>query len=178
MVIFDVIIGIFLLLAIWSGWKKGIVYQVVSLAAVFIGIFVASRFWHFTYDLMKENLSWNDSILKYVSIILTAVLVILAVVFIGKLLSKLIEVTVFGLFDKILGSLLSFLEIIVVVSFLVYGVNYFFPKNDILSKEKIQQSYVLPYIEPIAVKIADWFGGQKSVFEEEDKSKKNTFTAL
>lgn len=181
MIIIDVIIGIFLVLAIWSGWKKGFVYQIVSLISVLVGIFVASRFWHVTFDFLHTKLDWDPNILKYVSMILTAVLVILAVIFIGKLISKLIEVTIFGVFDKILGALLSLLEMIIVVSFLIYGINYFFPKNDFVSKEKIQESYTLPYIEPIAETIAEWVGSKKSIIDdfddsEPEKDEKNIFT--
>ncbi|MDD4848220.1 MAG: CvpA family protein [Bacteroidales bacterium] len=184
MIIFDAILGIFMLLAIWSGWKKGIVYQVISLIAVFVGIFVASRFWQFTFSLMQKKLDWDVNILKYLSMILTAVIVIAGVVLIGKLLSKLIEVTIFGVMDKVLGALFSLIKIVVVVSFLVYGVNYFFPKNDFFTDEKIKQSYTLPYIEPVAVHIADWMDLESvskdewSLPPKEDLDDKNIFTQL
>lgn len=178
MLVVDIIIGVFILLAIWSGWKKGFVYQIVSFIAVLIGIYAASRFWHFTFDFIQSKLDWDTNILKYVSVILTAVLVVLAVVLIGKLLSKLIEVTVFGVFDKLLGALFSLLEVVVVLSFLVFGINYFFPKNDFFSKEKIDQSYTLPYIEPIAVKISEWIDCSKTIIDEnqEEIDDKNIFT--
>lgn len=157
MVVVDIVIGVLLLLSIWSGWKKGIVYQIVSLISVFIGIYVASQFWYFLFGIIQSYLDWDKTLLKYISMILTATLVISGVFLIGKLLSKLIEITIFGVFDKVLGALLSLVEIMVVFSFLIFGVNYFFPNNNLFTKEKIEESYVLPYIEPIAVKIVDIF---------------------
>lgn len=175
MLIADILIGVILIIAIWKGWKNGFVYQIVALASVFIGIFVAGKFWWFLNDFLKEKFNWNETILKYISMILTAILIILAVIFIGKLFSKLIEVTIFGVFDKILGLILSFIQAVVVLSFIVYGVNYFFPENNFFTKEKMDKSYTLPFIEPIAKEIVNYFDKEIDVDNEKDleQSKNN-----
>lgn len=169
MVVVDIILAILLLIAIWHGWKKGIVYQIISLIAVFIGIYIAKNFWHFLFHILQSKFHWNESILKYVSMILTAILIILGVIIVGKLLSKLIEVTIFGVVDKILGALLSLVEGVVIISFLIYSINFLFPKNDVLKPRNIEKSFVLPYIEPIAGKIIHLFD-TKAIEDEKEKN--------
>ena len=42
--IFDIIIGIIILIALVNGWRKGLIVQICSIAAIIGGIWLASEF--------------------------------------------------------------------------------------------------------------------------------------
>ena len=84
----DLIVCLILLLAVWNGWRQGLVVQVCSLA----GIVIAGGF------------------------VAVLVVVVLVVAVIGRLLRGVFRVAGFGLVDTLLGVVVAVLKYLLVLS--------------------------------------------------------------
>ena len=99
----DLIVCLVLILAVWSGWRRGFIVQMCSLAAIVTGIWLASRF-----GLpLGRCLRLDDEIAAAGGFVVVFVLTILAVAIAGRLLRKLFRFAGFGVADIVLGIIVS-----------------------------------------------------------------------
>ena len=110
MTVFDIVIASFLVLGFISGFIKGLFSEIASLVAVMSGIYIAIHFSYYTEDFLRESiLGWNSRTNKIVGYIITFLGVVLLVIFTGKVLTKVADITALGLVNKLLGGLFGVL---------------------------------------------------------------------
>ena len=115
------VLAVFLLFIIRGMWL-GLLKQIVPLVALYFGYFAASRYHD---DLLPFLSDFFDNV-KLVFIgayIILFVLSYIAAALLGKVVAKLIQITITPWFDRILGALLGFAKalIIVVIGHLLIG---------------------------------------------------------
>ena len=113
----DIILLICFLPGIIRGLSKGFLEQALSLGGIFLSVWAAFKFSTVVCGWLKPYLSLSETTLSVVAFALILVAVCLAVLIVAKLLTKVLEMSMLGWLDKVLG-----LAFALVVNALLLGV--------------------------------------------------------
>ena len=136
-----IIIAIVIAAAIW-GLFKGFISQAVSIVALILGLWCAGRF---TGLLTSKVIGWFnlDIAQNTLHIILFAVIFILVVILahlIGKGIENLMEVTLLGWVNRLLGFIFGAIKAVVILGIAAYAVNYINNALNLFPKEILSES--------------------------------------
>ena len=113
----DIILLICFLPGIIRGISKGFLEQALSLVGIVLSVWAAFKFSALVCTWLKPYLSLSETTLSVVAFALILVAVCLAVLIVAKLLTKVLEMSMLGWLDKILGLVFA-----LVVNALLLGV--------------------------------------------------------
>lgn len=173
--IIDILIGIPLLWAIYKGFKKGLIVEVSTLLALILGIYGAVHFSDFTADFIRDKLDFNSQYMGYIAFAVTFLLIVIAVNLLGKMLSSFAESISLGVVNKILGVVFSLLKVGIILSVLIFIVDYMDKKMDLIPKEMKQKSVLYQPMLETSEKLFDFFN---SDFSKTTKKIKETINDL
>ena len=143
MTVFDIVLASFLVVGFISGFLKGLFSEIASLVAVMLGIYVAIHFSYYAEDFLSESiLGWNSRTNKIVGYFITFSGVVLLVIFTGKVLTKVADITALGLVNKFLGGLFGILKTALIFSFIFVFMDKIETKIPFLT-EKVKEESVL-----------------------------------
>ncbi len=158
----DIIIAVILLFGLVKGYMKGLFIEITSLVGLVLGVYGALHFSFYLSDVLKDNVSWDESMIQIVAFAGTFIIILLALVFLGKALTKIAETIFLGFFNKILGAVFGVLKYALILSivFLIYDqIN---SSLKFLNKEKAKESVLYepvmnlaPTIFPNLVKVVE-----------------------
>lgn len=154
----DIVIFLLLILAVWDGWRHGVITQVLGLVAVALGIFLAWRFGHS----IGVGLGMEGVAATVAGFAIVLVVVIVAVVLIGRLTRGLFKVVGLGVFDKILGVVLSALKMFALVGLAVMLLEAVDPDGKVLTASTKERSTVFGIVEDVNAVV---FPAVKSLFK-------------
>ena len=124
--VFDIVILVILLIAFVRGIINGFFAEVASLVAIIAGVFCAIHFSFYIENFLQGSvLKWSHQTNKIVAFIATFLIVVLTIVFVGKVLTKLADITALGLLNKALGGLFATLKSAVILSVIFLFFNRF-----------------------------------------------------
>ncbi len=106
----DIVLGILLALTAIAGFRKGLIVELASLAALVLGIWGAIEFSYITSNFLIENFDWKWEHLNTVSFILTFIIIIIIVHFVAKVVTKLVETIMLGFVNKLAGLVFGLLK--------------------------------------------------------------------
>lgn len=119
----DILILIPVLWGAYKGFKKGLVFEVASLAALILGIYGGAKLSGYAGTLISDLFN-SDS--KYIPIIAFAVIFILIVILVhvlGKWLDKLVKNISLNFLNKLFGAIFNAAKIAFVISIIVLIIN-------------------------------------------------------
>ena len=111
----DIIIGIPLAYFIYKGWKRGLIFELATLAGIVVGCYAASRFSTLLVDLL--HLEGEAAIVIAFFILFVGVLLLSVVL--GKAVEGFVKLVKVGWANNVLGSLFGMLKALCVVSVLL-----------------------------------------------------------
>lgn len=145
--VFDVIIYIALAWALFNGWRKGFLLQLVSLVAVVAGFMIATK-----YGVEAgEMLGLDAQTAAIVGFLVIFVISLIAITIGGHLLRAVLRLTGLGVADVLLGILFSVLKIGLIVGVLF---SWFAALN---------ANYEL--VEPSTIEQSRWFSSVVNVVD-------------
>ncbi len=106
-----VIVGLFVLLigrGLWLGFLK----QVTGFVALYLGYFVASQYNDRIFPLLR-GISENPKVIFLTSCVILFVATYVVVMLLGKALSYVLQLTITGWFDRLLGAVVGFAKAII-----------------------------------------------------------------
>lgn len=108
----DFIVLVVLFVAVWRGWRQGLILQVCSLVSLFAGVWLAAKYGAEVGALLSlgENVRLPGGFLVVLLVALVAVSLL------GRLLKKVFEFAGFGLPDVLLGIGVSVVKYLLVLS--------------------------------------------------------------
>lgn len=115
----DLIIAAVLIFSLWRGWRNGFIYELAVLCAFFTGLYAAFKFAWFARNKISDWFNMSHHSAAQISFFVMFVLVFVATILLGKLFNSLVNVTPFGIFNKILGALFGLLRYVLVLSLLL-----------------------------------------------------------
>ncbi len=166
MSILDIIIAVILLFGLIKGLIKGLFVEITSLVGLVLGVYGAIHFSHFLANILESRVAWDESMIQLVAFAGTFLVILLALVFLGKGLTKIAETASLGMFNKILGAFFGVLKYALILSvvFLVY--DQLNSSIKFLKKEKAKESVLFEPVKNLAPAI---FPGLIRVVEKSNK---------
>jgi membrane protein required for colicin V production len=148
--IFDIIIAALLLFGFVRGVMKGLFVEVASLVALIAGVYGAIHFSYFIGDFLKESVSWSEEYVSLAAFAGTFIIIIIAIAFLGKILTKLADFASLGVINKILGGVFGALKIGLILSvvFIFFGkINDTIP---FIEKKTMEESILYEPVKKVA----------------------------
>lgn len=143
----DLIILIPLLLWAWQGYKKGLIISVASLAALILGLYFAFYFSDFTAARLNEYFKIDKAYLAIIAFVVTFVVVVLAIILIGKVLQKFINILMLGFLNKAAGAVFGILKGALYLSILIWVINFFNPGGHLIKQQYREGSLLYKPVE-------------------------------
>lgn len=138
----DILLLIPLIYGAWKGFKHGLIIEVFTLLALFVGIYVGIHFSDFTARLLREYVGLNSKLLPIIAFTITFLAVGAMVFFLGKTIEKLIKITALTPLNKFAGVFFSLLKYVYMLSTLLVILESYDEKLDFFPA-KVKQDSVL-----------------------------------
>jgi len=142
---------IFIIPIIWfayQGFKRGLIIELASLAALILGIYAALYFSYYAENFLVNNMNMDTEYVSIIGFIITFLIVVIIVYFIGKILEKVVNMVALGFLNKMTGGLFGILKAAVLISIVLLIINNF--NDKFISKEKKENSFLYAPIAGIA----------------------------
>jgi membrane protein required for colicin V production len=167
----DIAIIIVLGTSMLFGFSNGIVREVASLAALVVGVWGALKFSAFTAQKLYDFFDISGQYTDIIAFIITFLLIIIAIHFIGLIIDKFVNALTLGLLNKIFGAAFGILKSALILSVIFFIFNTIDAKKPFLPKGVINQSALY---NPISDIVPSIFFGEKTFKQNLDRIKKNT----
>lgn len=155
----DLFLGLALLLAIFNGWRRGFLLEMLSMVIILLGIWAAMEFSTVAESALKIRVSWTVEKRQLVAFVITFAVVVLGVSLLGKVLTKAINKTPIGLVNCMLGSMVAVLKAILMTGVVLTVLQLDFA-HKIVSKEEIKKSVlagpILGFSKALYPSVNDW----------------------
>ncbi|MFM7222693.1 MAG: CvpA family protein [Bacteroidota bacterium] len=103
----DIILLVIAVWAIYRGWSKGLVMSVFELLSYAVALFLALKCSGMVEEELKKQMNDDSSWLSLIAFLLTLLLGIIGVQFVGKIIEKSLEVIFLGTANKIMGVVVN-----------------------------------------------------------------------
>ena len=147
--ILDIIIGIILILFALSGLRKGLIIEAFYLASYIVGIYGAMFFSESVAESLSDAIHVSQEYLALIAFILTFVVFMIVIRYLGRLISGLVEAIHLGFIDKIGGLVFGILKGALLVSIFIMVLNIF-GYGDVVNKDVRKESFLYVKTENIA----------------------------
>ena len=159
----DIILLLLLLFGAWSGYRKGFLMALFSLAAVILGILGGFKLMDVGISFLKKELDISSTILPYISFLGIFLVILIVVKIIGNVLHSMIDDTFLGKADKFMGAALGIARYIFILSVLLWICTAL---SVTLPDKWTKESVFMPYIVKMAPLISSQFSKIMPIFKE------------
>ena len=163
--LFDIVLIIPLVLALFRGYRKGFIIEAASLIALFLGVIVGLKF----AQIVGEQLSYFGIITQYneiIAFVILMVLVVIAVHFIAKFMEGFVKIVFLGFANKLLGSVFSMLKMGLILSLVLFVIHVLdkrigFLGEDFRNESKLYMPMVdfvykgIPYVKELSKPLSE-----------------------
>jgi len=161
----DIIIAVPLLYGLIKGFFNGLVKEVTSLLAFFIGVYVAINFSEY---LEPKFIDILDGYQEFVPVLAFGVLFLVSVLCIktlGYFIDKLTKVLALGVFSRLFGGVFGFLKVVVIFSFLLFVINDY----NLVNKQTKNGSVLFVPLTDVSKIITPQLKKHQSILDKIDK---------
>ena len=155
MALLDIILGILLLLGLWKGFNNGLLIEVASIVALIAGIYGAIHFSYIAGDYLTEQMNWEERYINLTAFVITFIVIVIAVHFAGKLLTKVANIALLGLLNKIAGAAFGALKVAVILGAILVFFNRVNSNLKFVSEEAQNESVLFNPIKEIGAIVFD-----------------------
>lgn len=149
----DIILLICFLPAIISGLSKGLVKQLVSIAAIFAGAFIASKFslpvGEFISGLLKDA---RPQVVKVISFALIFFAALVVFGLLGNLLTKIMKFASLSWLNRLLGMVFGIFKAALILAVLVWLFDDLNAKWNLVKPETLNDSIIFTYLKDFGAK--------------------------
>jgi membrane protein required for colicin V production len=153
--ILDILLGIPLAWAVVKGFSRGFVYEITSLVALILGIYVAINFSGLTAAFMADIFHWTGRAAWLASLLITFALVVMGIKVLGQIMEKVVESLAMGPLNHIAGGIIACLKTALILSLFIYLINLVDFSQSLIPAKSRENSFlwnpvaeVAPFILP------------------------------
>lgn len=161
--VIDIVIVCCFLPVLYFGIKNGLVKQLVAFAVVYFGIRLSLRFATPVAAWVVEHVHLSEFWAKAVSFILIFFAVALLLSLFGRIIEKIIKISLLGWLNKLLGIVMTFCIFALLISVIVYFVDSANDLLDFIPKEKLEESRFYPALLDLSKEVFPHF---KELFQQ------------
>ena len=114
--IIDIIILVFFGIGAYSGFKKGFILEVVSLGAFFVAIIGGIKLLDIGVGFLGRYITGYETILPVIVFTIIFIAIIILLNWLGKMLKKVLDMTLFGSIDDVIGAVLGIVKWALIIS--------------------------------------------------------------
>jgi membrane protein required for colicin V production len=161
----DIIIGILLIVSAIVGFRKGLVVEVASLAALILGIWGAIHFSGITTGLLIKYFDLKTDYLNIISFIVTFIVIVILVHIVGSVISNMVDTVGLGILNKLGGLVFGLLRAILFLSVILIVFDKIDSDVQIIPEKTKESSTMYEPIKNVAPSIfpfiRDWYDEHK-----------------
>jgi membrane protein required for colicin V production len=157
----DVIAVILLGLAIFKGYRRGLIVGIFSFIAILIGLAAAIKLSLVVAEHLGKSVSLSGRWLPLLSFLLVFIVVILLVRLGANLIQRTVETAMLGWANR-LGGIVLYLAIYIAVFSVVL---FYADQMQLIKPEAIRSSVTYSFIRPLGPKSVDLFGLAIPIFQ-------------
>ncbi|MDG1428172.1 MAG: CvpA family protein [Crocinitomicaceae bacterium] len=135
----------------WKGFSKGLVIEVFSFVAFFLGLWAGIHFSDGVAEVLKDSLSNDSEYLPAISFTVIFLIVGGLVYFAGKTFEKLVKIARLSLLNRIGGTVFGAAKWVLIVGGVVIISESYDDKTDILSEESKQSSLLFTPVRDLTM---------------------------
>lgn len=136
----DIVIICCFLPSLYFGAKNGFIKQIISLAIIILGIKLSIKFSPYLADWLVNRVAMQPMWVSVLSFAIVFIAVALAGAVLEGVLNKVVDVTMLGGFNRLLGILLSMVKVAIVLSLVAYVVRSANELLDFISEDELRES--------------------------------------
>ena len=160
--IIDIAFGLTVVVGFLYGYSKGLIKTLFSILSILIAIIAAMKLSPLTINAMDTLLPNAPRLAYIIGFLLTFILVIIIIRFIGNKIESLLKVVNLNFMNKIAGGSLIAVFFILIFSCVIWFLN----EARLISEPQKDQSIVYYTVEPIPGKAREQFEVVKPVFKD------------
>ena len=158
----DLLFAVLIVLAIFKGYRRGLIVGLFSLVAVIIGLAAAMKLSTVAAGYIGKAVKISDTWMPVISFAIVFIIVVLLVRLGANAIEKTVELAMLGWLNKIGGIILY-----VIIYTTVFSVLLFYAAQmKLLQPETIQQSITFSYIHPWGPKVINGLGTIIPLFKD------------
>jgi membrane protein required for colicin V production len=170
----DIIYAILIILAVFKGYRKGLIIAIFSFIGFVIGLAAALKLSVYVASQLKGSVNVSSKILPFISFAVVFLVTVLLIHFGAKLIEKLFEMAALGWANKLGGILLY-----AVLYTMIFSVFLFYAdKINLLTPSAVQSSLTYSFIKPWGPKVINGFGEVLPVFKDMFTQLEDFFAAV
>ncbi len=136
----DIILLVPLLWLGYRGFRKGLVIELASLAALILGIYASIHFSWFAADLLDQWLNIEPEYMTIVSFIVTFIVVVVLVYTLGRIIEKMVDMVALGFLNKLLGTVFGLLKAVLFLSVILLLISSFDQNEKLITPKMKSES--------------------------------------
>ena len=147
---FDIILGAFLCYSFYKGIRNGLFVELASFLSLILGIYIAIKFSAVLKAVLSGWLHWNPFTIQVIAFILTFIVVVIGLYWLGKFLTSIADFAFLGWINSLGGGFFRVLKTILIISvfFTIFEkINY---HNFLANKETLDKSIFFNPIQKVA----------------------------
>ncbi len=149
----DIILGLLLVFSAIGGFKKGLIAELASLAALILGVWGAIEFSDITAEFLIENLNIQTKHLNIISFVVTFVIIVILVHVVGNVVNKLVDTVMLGFVNRLAGLVFGILKSVLILSVILVVFDKIDDDIEILSSRAKSESRLYEPIRSFAPSI-------------------------
>jgi membrane protein required for colicin V production len=146
----DILIIVPLIYAGYKGYKHGLIIEVFTLLALFVGLYAGIHFSDFIAAYLKTTFSWNSEYLSIISFTIIFLAIGAMVFFAGKTIEQMVKVVHLTPLNKFFGVFFSILKMTYFLSVLLVIAESYDEKGDFLPEEKKESSLLYKPVKAVS----------------------------
>ena len=154
MQVIDIIILLLLGFGAYQGYKKGLLLEIIGLLAFILAILGGFKLLHWGVQILNQYMDSYNQFVPFIAFIVIFVGILILVNLLGKLLKKVIDMTIIGSLDNLGGALLGLAKwafglSVVLLIFETMQIDFLMDQSG--------SSFMIPIIAPVAPAVFDFF---------------------
>ena len=154
--IIDIILAIALVFGFFKGFFKGLIIEVASLGALFLGLLGAVKFSDFFADLLNEFFNWSRLAVQATSYLIIFIIIVYGLSVLAKTLTKIISKASLGLLNKFLGAFFGAFKWAIFMSVALFFLEKLNTWVTIINTEMIESSILYEPITELGEFLFSW----------------------
>ena len=149
----DILLLVLLIWGAYSGFKKGFIAEVFSLGAFLLATIGSVKLLDQLTSLFKQRYGSLGNFTPYIVFVVIFITIVILVTLIGKLFRNLVNMTILGGLDKIMGAILGVFKWAFFVSTFIWLANLLHLN---WAHSYLVDTFFFPLIKSLAPRFLDW----------------------
>ena len=158
----DIIFAIVIVIALFKGYKKGLIIALFSLLAFIVGIAAAVKLSAAVASYFQPHHSSSSKWLVVLAFVVLFLAVVLIIHMGGKLIEKTFEMALLGWANRLGGVLLYAALYTIIFSVCLFYAD----KIHLFEKATLSESLAYPYVQPVGPKVIEGLGKWIPLFKD------------